>query len=1307
MPEQQDRPEDPSRRSFRVFLLFFLLLLPIESLSFAAEAPRTLIIVDDKDYPPFAFLDAKGAACGITIDIWKLWSRKTGIPVRFELMEWDAALAAVREGRADAVGGLFRTAAREADFDFSRAILKIPTGIFFHRQIAGIKGLDDLDGFQVGVIKGDFGEELLRTGHPHIELRSFSGAGELVRAAVAGEIKVFVADEPVALFYLAQQPGGDQFQETTAVAKLNPQCTAVKKGNAELLATIQSGFARISEAEIKQIVADWAGRSTVGRLPWREIGLGLLAVLLLVAAVLAWNFLLHRKVAEATQNLREREETFRALTENSLDVIMRFDRQGRHLYVNPIAEKQTGIPVQNFIGKTHAELGFAPELCAVWEKAIRETVEFKAVRRIEFQLPRGAWIDWLLMPEFDAHGEVKAVITAARDITERKLAEEALRASEQKYRQHFASVNDVIYSFDANGVILDVSPSIERFLGFQPEELIGRPFAELNLLTPESLEKAVVYVARVFAGERIDGVEYEFVHRDGSRRFGEVSGSPIIVDGRVTATVAVARDVTERERVEQALRDSENLFRNLFEQHVAIKLVIDPETGNIFDANQAAANFYGWPREQLERMNIRDINTLSPEQVAREMEKAKNLERVCFDFRHRRADGSIRDVEVYSSKIEIRGKVFLHSIIHDITERKQIEEALRESEEKYRSLVETTAEWIWEMDLTGRHTYSNPGISTILGYRLDEFLGRDAFDIIHPENHREIEAAWPRLIAEKKGWRGWIVRFRHRDGSYRYLESNANPILNAAGELVGFRGSDRDITERKQSEEALRRTQFAMDRARDSILWIDDDGRIIYANDSACSSMGFTRDELLAMKVFDIDPDFPQSQWEQFKQMLRRQGHHTFESRHRTKDGRYFPVEVSTNSFQFGDRFIACAFDRDISERKRAEREKDELAAQLQQAMKMEAVGRLAGGVAHDFNNLLTGITGNVELALLDLAPGDPLAVPIAEIGKAADSAAALTRQLLAFSRKQLIEPKVLDLNQLIANLHKMLTRLIGEDIELTTVAGGDLGPVRIDPGQFEQILVNLAVNARDAMPAGGKLIIETANVELDEEYCQRHAYANPGNHVLLAVSDTGHGMNEEVKKHLFEPFFTTKPLGHGTGLGLATIYGAVKQANGHIETYSEEGRGTTFKIYLPRVTERAGEKIARGDAEAMRGGNEVVLLVEDDDLVRGLALKVLQRLGYRILSAADGQQALEIAGQHPERIDLLLTDVIMPGMNGQQLAERLTQIHPESKVLFTSGYTEDAIAHHGVIDAGLHFIGKPYTPQNLARKIREVLESD
>jgi len=476
--------------------------------------------------------------------------------------------------------------------------------------------------------------------------------------------------------------------------------------------------------------------------------------------------------------------------------------------------------------------------------------------------------------------------------------------------------------------------------------------------------------------------------------------------------------------------------------------------------------------------------------------------------------------------------------------------------------------------------------------------------------------------------------------------------------------------------------------------------RILAANGAAVARYGHTEPEFLQLTLRDIRPPEEQARLDGELASRSDDGAVRGGIRHWTKQGQRFDVDLVARPLDFAGRRARLVLARDVS----AQRQLEE---QLRQSQKMEAVGQLAGGIAHDFNNLLTAILGSTQLLLHNTPPGDPRREDAEEIRHAGLRAAELTRQLLAFSRRQVLAPKVLDLNAVVANMDRMLRRLLGEDVELATTLDPAAGAVNADPGQLEQVLLNLAVNARDAMPGGGRLSIGTTRVTLHEEHVERRHRMAAGDYVCLAVADTGVGMDETTQAHLFEPFFTTKEVGKGTGLGLATVYGIVKQSGGYIWVYSEAGHGTTVKIYLPRVPGVAEAPVPASEPKPVRGGDETVLLVEDATPVRTLARRSLEARGYRVLDAADGPSALELSARHGGGIDILVTDVVMPGMSGRELAERLAPERPSMKVLYTSGYTDDTMVRQGVLTAGVAFLQKPFVPDSLARKVREVLDGE
>ena len=537
-------------------------------------------------------------------------------------------------------------------------------------------------------------------------------------------------------------------------------------------------------------------------------------------------------------------------------------------------------------------------------------------------------------------------------------------------------------------------------------------------------------------------------------------------------------------------------------------------------------------------------------------------------------------------------------------------------------------------------------------------------------------------------------------------------LRDLAVAVAGEFDARRERAERRRTEESLRASESQLralfDEAAVGMAIVGLDGRLVRTNRALQSMLAYPAEALHAMFFSQIThPDDVAADWELFGDLVAGEcTHYQVEKRYFRSDGAvlWTHLNVSLVRDAEGAPCFTVGIVEDITERMRAEEALRQSQDELLQAQKMETVGRLAGGVAHDFNNLLTVIKGNAQLLLCDVPEGSPMWEELEEIDRVAGRAAELTQQLLAFSRRQVLQMRVLDLNDTVARADRLLRRLLGEDIEFRTAVDSSLGAVRADPGQMEQVLMNLALNARDAMPQGGKLTLETRNVWLDDEYALRHPSVTPGAYVMVAVSDSGHGMDAETQSRVFDPFFTTKEPGRGTGLGLATVYGIVRQSGGHVWVYSEVGRGTSFKVYLPRVD---GVPAAEGPSPGaeLRGGTETILLVEDEESVRRLGIRVLARAGYTVLAAAEGAEALRMAEAHPGPIHLLVTDVVMPGMSGREVAERIAVLRPQAGVLFTSGYTDDAIVHHGVLDDGMAFLQKPFDPSNLLHAVRRVLD--
>ena len=590
---------------------------------------------------------------------------------------------------------------------------------------------------------------------------------------------------------------------------------------------------------------------------------------------------------------------------------------------------------------------------------------------------------------------------------------------------------------------------------------------------------------------------------------------------------------------------------------------------------------------------------------------------------------------------------------------------------------------------------------------LDYWLGaRDGLSLLREMRQRGIDTS--AIMLTGRGAEDVAVESM-KAGAADYL-SKANltveELERAVRYALALRAGER---QRRQAESALRaseeRFRALVENSSDALMLLDAEGRVTYLTSSSSRQFGWTPDQTMGRSVFEfVHPDDADSVAARMTEAIRHPGRSlTAEIRFRHSDGTWRIMEgVAVNRLDDPSVGAIVVNARDITDRRKLEE-------QLRMSQKMEAVGQLAGGVAHDFNNLLTAILGYCNLMLDDMPPEDPQRADLDEIRAAGERAAALTRQLLAFSRRQMLQPQLVDLNAVVQQLEKLLRRLISEDVELATKLASDLMTVRVDPASIEQILVNLAVNARDAMPLGGRLTIETANVDLDATYPVTHVTMKPGRYVMLAVGDTGKGMDAATRSRVFEPFFTTKEQGKGSGLGLATVYGMVKQGGGYIWVYSEPGHGTMFKVYFPpadqRMSEPAAEHPGRRTSDGKQGW-ETVLLVEDEDAVRALAREVLRRHGYVVLEARHGVDALRIAERHGDAIHLMITDIVMPHMSGRDLAERLSGVRPKMKVLFMSGYTDHALMHRE-LTPGSAFLQKPFTPEGFARKVRSVLDTE
>ncbi len=1059
-----------------------------------------------------------------------------------------------------------------------------------------------------------------------------------------------------------------------------------------------------------------------------------------------------RKLAE------EQLIKFKQIVSSTTDGISLLDKSYRYIFVNDAYEKYSGKKAEEFIGFSISEyLGeelFLRDIKPKFDQCLKgETVKYQ--EWIHYSAIGKRFVEITYYPYINTLGAIDGVVANTQDITERKLAEETLRESEERFQKMLSLVPDMISIHDPEMNII-----YSNWNGFAavPEDKRIRntkcykTYRDLDEICPDcqaenvlKTKKTIQKEVKLPEGIWIDLRVIPLLRKDGSVEF----------------FMEWVRDISEQKEAENALRQSEARYASLFQEMMdgfALHEIITDGTNKPIDyrflsVNPAFEKMTGLKAEDIIGKTVLDVLPDTEKYWIEGYGKVALEGEPLFIENFSAGIGKYFEVTAYCPAPRQFATIFV-----DVTDEKIAEEELNKRINRLQLLqrliislqgIYDLGEIVKEIDTIIRKYLELDRASILLydqeagGLISDQLIGAPREDMIsdvQPYNvgisgkafsedriitiddcmksslipmnfvHKLELKSSVAIPLKTKGHKLGVLRLDYTK-DYHQFDEDETSFFQLLGDEAGILIWNAMLyTQQQQTNAKLQESEYKfkslVDQAAEMLFLHDTEGNIIEVNRAAIENTGYSRNELCNMNVMDIDPDvIKRDDLKNYWKTLRPDSAPvTFESRHQRKDGTIYPAEVTIAVVQLKDEKLLLALSRNITERKEAEAQQLKLREQLMQAQKMESVGRLAGGVAHDFNNMLMVIMGQAELAMGKISPDDKLYSYLVEINKAGERSANLTRQLLAFARRQTIQPRIVNLNDVVADMLKMLRRLVGENIDLVWQPGSGVWPVRVDPAQIDQILANLSVNARDAISGSGYLILRTANITIDELYCTNHSECKPGDYVQLIVSDTGCGMSKDTLDHLFEPFFTTKAMGEGTGLGLSTVYGIVKQNKGHISVYSEPDMGTSFSVFFPRYYEgiRTVEKPTK--KENILGGNETILLVEDEAAILHLNHELLNDLGYTVIKALSPDEAIKKATAFEGKIHLLITDVIMPGMNGRQMAEQLTQKRPDMKVIYMSGYTADVIARHGVLDKGVYFIQKPFTKATLAKKIRQAI---
>ncbi len=1012
-------------------------------------------------------------------------------------------------------------------------------------------------------------------------------------------------------------------------------------------------------------------------------------------------------------DLELREQERDRILKLSKDLICIAGMDGYFKYVNPAWEAS--------LGYTEKELLATPILDFIHpddhKKNDTEVENLKAGKQTEgfgnrYIHKNGSIknISWTVTPL----REEKLMFCVGRDITEKKQAEEKMRESEERFKALFEGSLDCVYVTDLEGYFIDANLAALELTGYTREEIKDLNFA--SLLNEEHLSSAYELLEKMKTGEKMQQVtEYLIRRKDGTSLDIESMGSIIYRDGKPYALVGIARDITKRKKMEKEIRESEENFRLMVSEVKDYAIfMLDPD-GKVASWNEGAQAIMGYKPEEVVGKHFSIFykeKELHSGKLEENLKIAKENGRYEEEGWRIRKDGSTFMASVIitalrDSQDKLKG---LSIVTRDITYNRMIEKDLSESQRQLQSILDNTTSVVYLKDLDGRYMLINRQFEILFHIKREEILGKTDFDIFPQDLAATFRTNDLKVIKAKMPLEMEEIA-PHDDGLHTYI-SVKFPVLNDEGSPYGICGVSTDITDRKKAEDEIRkqrdRAQQYLDLAGVMFVAINTKGEVTLINQKGLEILGYDEDDVIGQNWFD--KFLPERMTEEVKDVSNKilagevESVEQYKNSVLTKSGEermihWHNVDLKDES---GKVIGHLSSGEDITERMKLEE-------QLNQAMKMEAIGRLAGGVAHDFNNALTPVLGISEMILAKLDSQDQLYSNISEIMSAGKRCAALTRQLLAFARRQTMQITTLNLNDVVTGVEKMLSRIIGEDIELIKNFDSDLKNIRADAGQIEQIIVNLAVNARDAMPDGGRLGIETRNIFIDAAFAKTYVSVIPGHYVLLSMSDTGSGMDEQTRLRIFDPFFTTKEEGKGTGLGLSSVYGIVKQSGGHAWVHSKLGTGTVFELCFPVAEEDLDKKTEikeRPATDALKG-SETILLVEDDKGARKTAKMILSSSGYHVLEASNGQEAVKLSKQFKDTIHLIITDVIMPGMNGIEMGDLVSEFYPGIEIIYISGYADDVIQHNNLLDEGVNFLHKPFKVEDLLKITRDVLDRD